>query len=350
MKKIPVSKPDLSGNELKYVTDCIESGWVSCRGPYVTKFEEAWAKYNGYKYGVSTSSGTTALLIALRAIGVGEGDEVIVPEFTMIATAWAVEYTRATPVFVDCDSNGLMTPEDAEEKITSKTKAIIPVNIYGNQCDYKGFKQLAHDYNLRIVEDAAESHGIKAEGDIACYSLFGNKIITSGEGGICLTNDKHLYEQMFHLKEMAYDDDHTFLHKKLGYNFRMTNMQAAVALAQVERIDELLAKRRQVSDWYDKELNSIESYLVQPLGSIVVWYYCILVENREGLLRHLEKNGVEARRFFKPMSMQPMYLGEYKRLRAHTLSETGIQLPTYPDMKKEDVKYVCNIIKEFYSQ
>src|SRR3990167_5516611 len=280
--RYPVSKPDLSGNELKYLTEAVESGWISSKGPKVEELESRFADYIGTRYAVAVSSGTTALTLALSALPIWEGDEVIVPDFTMIATAWAVSYLGATPVFVDCWRDLNIDVSLIERKITKNTKAILPVHIYGRPADMVAIRKLAHDYNLFVVEDCAEAHGATIEGqkvgswgDLGCFSLFANKIITSGEGGLVTTNDERLYRQVKHLSSMAFDDDHTFLHKKIGYNFRMTNMQAAVALAQLERIQELIEARKRVAGWYDECLDECLDGLLEtiprPEGS-VVWY------------------------------------------------------------------------------
>ena len=346
----PVAKPQLDGNELKYVTDCIKSGWISWRGKYADKFEEEHAKRHGYKYGVATTSGTTALTLAIATLNIGEGDEVIVPEFTMVASAWAVTYNRATPVFVDCDENLLIDIDKIEEKITDKTKAIMPVSIFGRYVDMDKINKIADKYNLKVVEDLALAHGLKASGDIACYALFANKILTSGEGGICLTNDKELAERLKYLKNMAFDPKHTFLHKELGFNFRLTNLQAAVALAQLERLDEFLAKRKQIEQWYNENLKDIKEIAIMP-ERILLWMYDVLAERKDELMEYLEENGIETRHFFKPMSRQPMYYDEnYKELKASWFAKRGLYLPTYVSLEEEDVKNICKVIKLFYNK
>lgn len=299
--KYPVSMPTLDGRELEYVTDTINAGWISSQGPYVQRFEEAFAQYNGIAHGVACSSGTAALTLALRALNIGPGDEVIVPEFTMIASAWAVTYTGATPVFVDCADDLNIDVARIEEKITPRTKAIMPVHVYGRRCDMDAIMDLAFQYNLRVVEDSAEAHGVRPVGDIACYSLFANKIITAGEGGICLTDDPKLAGQLAHLRAMAFTKDHSFLHKKLAYNFRMTAMQAAVALAQVERLDEILATRRELEKRYDEALADVPGITLMPPRD-VLWMYDLRAERREELRAHLAAASVETRLFFKPMS------------------------------------------------
>lgn len=346
--KYHVAKPCFNGNELKYVTDAVKSGFISWHGKYVKMFEQAHAKRHGYKYGVATTSGTTALTLAVAALNIGKGDEVIVPEFTMIATPWSVTYNNGTPKFVDCDGELTIDVEKIEEQITPKTKAIMPVWIFGREPDMKAIYKIAKDYNLKVIADMALAHGCHAQGDIACYALFGNKILTSGEGGICLTNDKKLAERMDYLRNMAFDPKHTFLHKELGFNFRFTSLQAAVALAQLEQLDDFLVGRKQVEKWYDQELKDIPEITLMPKRK-VVWVYDILAERKEELIDYLEKNGIETRHFFKPMSQQKMYFNpSYKDLFASQLSRKGLYLPTYVDLQYEDVKFISKKIKEFY--
>ncbi|MEV4969693.1 DegT/DnrJ/EryC1/StrS family aminotransferase [Streptomyces scopuliridis] len=344
----PVSKPWLGGRELEYVTDAVSDGWISSQGPYVRKFESEFAAYNGIAHGVACSSGTTALTLALRALGVGPGDEVIVPEFTMIATAWAVTYTGATPVFVDCGDDLNIDVSLIEEKITPRTKVIMPVHIYGRRCDMAAIMDLAHEYNLRVVEDSAEAHGVRPVADIACFSLFANKIITAGEGGICLTDDRHLADQMAHLRAMAFTKDHSFLHKKLAYNFRMTSMQAAVALAQTEQLDTILETRREIERRYDEGLSGIDGITLMPPRD-VLWMYDLRAERREELRDFLADEGIETRLFFKPMSRQPGYLHpDWPSLKASRFSEDGFYLPTHTGLTAEDQEFITDKVRKFY--
>ncbi|MET8681920.1 DegT/DnrJ/EryC1/StrS family aminotransferase [Streptomyces sp. NPDC004647] len=344
----PVSKPWLGGRELEYVTDAVSDGWISSQGPYVRKFESEFAEYNKIARGVACSSGTTALTLALRALGVGPGDEVIVPEFTMIASAWAVTYTGATPVFVDCGDDLNIDVTLIEEKITPRTKVILPVHIYGRRCDMDKIMDLAHEYNLRVVEDSAEAHGVRPVADIACFSLFANKIITAGEGGICLTNDPSLADQMAHLRAMAFTKDHSFLHKKLAYNFRMTSMQAAVALAQTEQLDAILETRREIERRYDEGLSGIDGITLMPPRD-VLWMYDLRAERREELRDFLADEGIETRLFFKPMSRQPGYLNpDWPSLNASRFSEDGLYLPTHTGLTAEDQESITGKIRKFY--
>ena len=346
--RYPVSRPALQGRELEYVTSAVARGWISSQGDYVPRFEQEFADYNGYARGVACSSGTAALTLALRALGIGPGDEVVVPEFTMIASAWAVTYTGATPVFADCLDDLTVDPAAIEEKITPRTRAIMPVHVYGRRCAMDAIMELAYEYNLRVVEDSAEAHGVRPVGDIACFSLYANKIITSGEGGICVTDDPRLADQMTHLRGMAFSADHSFLHKKVAYNFRMTNMQAAVALAQTERLDEILKARRDIEQIYDAALAGTPGLLPMPARD-VLWMYDVRAEGRDELRAHLTERGIETRLFFKPMSRQPGYLDPvWPTLRANEAAEDGFYLPTYVGISEADQHYIAGCVREFY--
>lgn len=259
----------------------------------------------------------------------------------MIATAWAVSYTGATPVFVDCGDDLLMG-ERYIEGMSTKVKAIITVPIYGRKeirpkiCDQQGFA-------IPVIEDMAEAHGIEPQGDIACYSFYGNKILTTGEGGMCLTDNKEWADEMRKLANMYFDEGRTMIHPKMGHNFRMTNIQAAIGVAQVMRLDEILARRKHIEKWYDENLP--ESVKMPPRE--VLWMYDIQTDHQEELKAHLEAQGIPSRYGFKPMSMQPQYLREYEHLNAYKWSKRILYLPTYTDMTEDDVKYVCKMVKSF---
>ena len=342
------SRPYLTGNEVAYVAEAIESGMISARGPYTARFEQAFARFTGTAHGVACSSGTAALTLALRALGIGPGDEVIVPEFTMVATAWAVTYVGATPVFADCTDDLTVDVALIEAKITPRTKAVIPVHVHGRRCDMDAIMRLGFEYNLRIVEDSAEAHGIAPVADVACFSLYANKIITAGEGGVCVTDDARLAAQMAHLRGMAISDDHSFLHSKLAYNFRMTSMQAAFALAQLEKIDEILALRATIEKRYDAGLRDIPALTLMPPRD-VLWMYDIRAERRTELCEYLSREGIETRLFFKPMSRQPMYLDpDWASLNAARFAADGLCLPTYTDLAEADQEYIITRIRHFY--
>ncbi|GAA3511493.1 dTDP-4-amino-4,6-dideoxygalactose transaminase [Streptosporangium album] len=347
--KYHVSKPYLTGRELQYLNEAVDSGWISSQGPFVGRFEEEFAQYNGFSYGVACSSGTTALTLALRALGVGPGDEVLVPEFTMVATAWAVSYTGAVPVFVDCADDLNIDVSLIEEKITPRTKAIMPVHVYGRRCDMDAIMNVAYEYNLRVVEDSAEAIGVRPVGDVACFSLYANKIITAGEGGVCVTDSERLARQMTHLRGMAFTKEHNFIHKKLAYNFRMTNMQAAVALAQLERIEEILDIRKRIESHYDQGLDGIDGITLMPPRD-VLWMYDIRAERREELREFLADSGIETRVFFQPMSRQPMYFDPgWTSLNAARYAADGLYLPTDPALSESDQDFVIGKIREFYA-
>lgn len=350
MVTIPVANLDLTGNEKRYLNEAFDSGILSFKGEFVKRFENLFSSKHYAKYGIACINGTSALTLALRAIGIREGDEVIVPEFTMIASAWAVNYAFAKPIFVDCDDNFLIDVEKIREKITNKTKVIMPVHIYGRQCNMKEIKKIAYEYNLRVIEDSCESHGLPLSGDIACFSLYGNKIISSGEGGICITNDEFFAKQLEHLRSMAFDEKHSFIHNKFAYNFRLSNLQAAIALAQTERLEEFLHKRTIIENWYDENLKDIPQIKILPKRNYV-WMYDILAENRDKLMTYLLTKGIETRRFFEPMSAQNMYRTEdYKKLKAYEFSKKGLYLPTYINLCEREIKYIVNQIKKFYEK
>ncbi|KKM16310.1 hypothetical protein LCGC14_1687160, partial [marine sediment metagenome] len=241
---IPVAEPILGEEELKNVIEAIKTGWISSKGKFITEFENGFARYCGVKFGVTTSNGTAALHLALKALGIKEGDEIIIPDLTFVATASTVKYCNAKPVLVDIHPNyWCIHPEKIEEMITSKTKAIIPVHLYGNSCDMDPIMHIAREHDLYVIEDAAEAHGGKYKGkmlgsfgDISCFSFYANKTITTGEGGMCLTNDKDLAEKMINLRDHGMNKEKRYWHDIIGYNYRMTNLQAAVGVAQLAKL------------------------------------------------------------------------------------------------------------------
>lgn len=340
-----VSKPSITSLEKKYVNEALAGGNIGY-GEFLTRFENEWASWNQYKHGVAVSSGTAALFLALKALGVGPGDEVIVPEFTMVSSAWAVTYTGATPVFVDCDDTLNMPVGDVIQKITPRTKVIMPVHVYGRKFNTKGINIIATQKGIKVVEDMAEGHGILPEGDIACYSFMANKIISTGEGGMCITTRKDYADEIRRLSTLYFDKERSLIHEKVGYNFKMTNIQAAIGLAQVERIDEILDKRWQIESWYDKAIPDE----LKMTRRDVLWMYDVKVgPNRNKIKAMLAERDIESRYFFKPMSMQPMYYKTGSRfLNAYKQSCQGLYLPTFTDMKKNDVNLVAKNLIEVY--
>lgn len=338
-----IGNPSITKAEKDNVIRAIERGDIS-QGDYINRFEEDWAHLNWREFGVSCNSGTSALQLALLALGIGEGDEVIVPEFTMAACAFSVTSVGAKPVFVDCLDD--LTMDASKIRITDKTKAIMVVPIYGRPVNQEVY-DLAKKYRVKVVEDFAEGHGIKPKGDITCYSFQANKIITTGEGGMCTTDNGMYYNEMRKFSSLYFDEKRTMLHEKVAYNFRMTNLQAAIGVAQCKRFKELRDKRIKLASWYDELLP--EKYLMPKRE--VVWVYDIQTNEQEKLKRFLEGKDIETRYGFKPMSMQTPYKEEnskaYENLNAYKWSKRILYLPTYYNMSYFDVKNVCQAIQLF---
>ena len=361
---IPVSSPLFAGNELKYLTHCIKSGWVSCLGGYVTKFEEKFAAYCGVKYGVSVSSGTTALHLALAALGIGKGDEVILPAFTMVSTANAVAYQGARPVLVDSQRDTFnLDPDKIEEKITKRTKAIIAVHIYGHPADMDRIMKIAHGHKLSVVEDAAEAHGAEYKGrkagsigDIGVFSFYGNKIITTGEGGMLVSNNKRLKERAEYLRDLAFSAERHFWHKELGFNYRMSNLQSAVGLAQLERIEDLIAIKRGNAKLYCRYLRDVPGITLPKEAASarsVYWMFWVLLEDdfgvsKDELRKRLARRGIETRNFFIPMHLQPVYAKKCKGRFpiSEELCRKGLYLPSGFNLKEKDIRFIAQSIKE----
>ncbi|MDI6826374.1 MAG: DegT/DnrJ/EryC1/StrS family aminotransferase [Candidatus Aenigmarchaeota archaeon] len=361
--KIPIASPKLGKKELNYVMDCIKSSWISSRSNYVTEFEEKFSEYCGVRYGITTSSGTTALHLAMASLGIKKGDEVIIPTLTMIATANAVTYTGAKPILVDSEPDYWNIDTDKiQERITDRTKAIVVVHIYGHPVDIDPILDIAEDKELFIVEDAAEAYGAEYKkrrvggiGDIGCFSFYANKIITTGEGGMLVTDDEKIAERAKILRDHAFSENNRFWHQSLGFSYRMSALQAAVGLAQLEKIDELVEIRRRNAVLYNKLLKSVQG-LTLPTeakwAKDVYWMYSVLVEkdfgsSRDSLMNRLEKAGIETRSFFIPIHKQPIYAKYYKKQKfpvADELSKKGINLPSGSTLKKEEIKYVCESI------
>lgn len=357
----PVYKPYLCGNEKKYINQCLDSGWISSQGEYIEKFEEAFANYLGVEYALSCSNGTTALHLALLALGVTVGDEVILPSLTYVATANSVSYVGATPVFVDSESRYFqIDSEKIEEKITSKTKAIIVVHLYGHSVEIEKIAHIAEKHGLYLIEDCAEAIGTKFNdqyvgtfGDISTYSFFGNKTITTGEGGMVVTNDKNLSGRIFKLKGQGVSQTTKYFHDVIGYNYRMTNICCAIGLAQLENIEDILNKKIKIANLYKEFLKGTEEIFFheeQENTLHTYWLVSVLVKDpskRDGLMTYLLENGVDSRPFFIPMHQLPIHKRELILPIAEALSLQGINLPSYPELTVSDVFYITSKIKEF---
>lgn len=363
--KYPVYEPILNGNEKKYVLDCLDSSWISSKGKYVEQFETEFAKYIGVKNATTVSNGTVALHLALLALGIGEGDEVIVPTLTYIASVNAIKYVGATPVFVDSiASTWQMDPVDVEKKITTKTRAIMVVHLYGHPCDMDSIVKIANKNDVFIIEDCAEALGSKYKnqyvgsfGDIATFSFYGNKTITTGEGGMVVTNDDTLHDRAVHYKGQGLAKHRQYWHDVIGYNFRMTNICAAIGLAQLEKIEEVLSKKYQIAKWYEEKLMPLKEITFHKEAEDVYhsyWMCSILIDKsncRDDLRTYLSDNGIDTRPLFYPVHTMPMYSDKYqKHQNAEDLGWKGINLPSYPELKEEDITFIANIIAKFFNE
>lgn len=371
-KFIPVCEPYLAGNELEYVTDAISTGWISSSGTYVNRFEEEFAKYCDCKYAVSVCNGTIALHLALLSLDIGIGDEVIIPSFTMIASAFAVCYTGAKPVFVDADKDTFnIDVTKIEKKITSRTKAIMPVHIFGKICDMDAITALAKKYNLYIIEDAAEAHGATYRGkkagsfsDVAAFSFFANKNITTGEGGMIVTNNEDIAQKAKYFKNVCFpiNGPRNYSHDDIGYNYRMSNVVAAIGLAQVEKADDYRAMRIRNNELYRKYLEGVPGIIFQSLpeeGCIdVCWMNTIVLDpekfghTKDETVTFLKSQNIDTRLLFKSMSRQKSLAdfgcdcsGEY--IVTDWLNENGFYLPSASNLDEETIKNICRVIKEF---
>lgn len=356
---IHVCEPSLSDLEKKYVYEAMEKNWLSSIAPPVHMFEEAFAERWGTKHAVAVNSGGSALFLALWTLGIRKGDEVLVPAFTMIASAGAVTQCGATPVFIDSEpGTGNIDVSLIEEHITTKTRAIMPVHIYGHPCDMDPIRQLAKDYGLSLVEDAAESHGalykgkqVGTHGDAACFSFYANKIITSGEGGMIITDDDKLAHQIRHTRAYDFDEARHFWHKRLAWNFRMSALEAAVGRAQLERLDELIAARLENAAYYTEHLTGLVEFLEKKdYAEPVCWMFGIMVrdrQERDGLMAYLDANGVETRTFFLPLHQQPVYKSSISLPVSEDLGRRGLYLPSSSHLTQQEREIVVGHVRDY---
>jgi perosamine synthetase len=366
---IPVCEPTLNGNEAEYVLDCIESNWISSAGKYIPRFEEDFAEACGTRYGVACVNGTVALHLALATLGIGPGDEVILPTFTMIATINAVTYTGATPVLVDSEPvTWNMDLNQVADKITSRTRVVMPVHTYGHPVDMDPLLELAERHGLYIIEDAAEAHGAEYKGRRAgslghagCFSFYANKVITTGEGGMITTDDPDIAQLASHLRDHAFSDERHFWHKYLGFNYRMTNLQAAVGLAQMEQMESFVRARRANAARYTAALQSIPGIVTPPeadWAKSVFWMYSILVEDEFGMTRdqlraYLAEHGIETRTFFIPMHLQPIYYQAFQGQRypiSEMLCQRGFYLPSASSLTPREIDYITEMVRQAHKQ
>lgn len=373
---IPVNEPWLGERDVEYVTECVRTGWVSSSGRFIEEFEQQWAAYCGKRYGVAVSNGTVALQAAVAALGLKPGDEVIIPTFTIVSCALSVIYNCCVPVLVDSDpSTWCMDVQQVEDKITPKTKAIMPVHIYGHPVDMDPLLELADKEGLAIIEDAAEAHGAEylsgrdtlypewrrcgSLGTLSCFSFYANKLITTGEGGMVITDDLYLAEKLRSLRNLCFIPDKRFYHEKMGFNFRLTNLQAALGLAQLERIGQIIERKRWIGREYTrrlKDISCLQLSIEEPWARSVYWMYGVVLSedlgiDASGFSKLLTAKGIETRPFFLGMHEQPAFLARGLFPNEHypvaeRISRQGLYLPSGLTLTEPQIDYICSIIHE----
>lgn len=368
MDFIPVNEPLLNGNEKKYLCECIDTGWISSEGPFVIEFEERFCTTVGRKYGIAVSNGTAALEIAVQALGIGEGDEVIMPTFTIISCAMAVTKVGAIPVLIDSDLDTWnMKADEIETKITPRTKAIMVVHTYGLPVDMDKILAIAQKYNLKIIEDAAEMHGQSYRGktcgsfgNISIFSFYPNKHITTGEGGMIVVDDKMLAERCRYLRNLCFRKDARYVHDEISSNYRFTNLQAAVGLAQLERLDEFVNRKREMGKFYTENLSDLKGLILPKertsYADNIYWVYGILFNddikiNNRDMQKMLAEEGIGSRTFFWCMHEQPVYqsrglfVGE-RYENAEYLARKGFYIPSGLALTRDQMEKVVYKIKK----
>ena len=376
---IPVNEPLLGDREVELVLECLRSGWISSAGGFIESFEQGWADYCGRRYGIAVSNGTAALQVALACAGLKPGDEVILPSFTIISCALAVIYNGGVPVLVDADARTLcMDVEQVKKKISDRTRAIMPVHIYGHPVDMDPLTDLAKEHNLAVVEDAAEAHGAEylsgrntsapawrrcgSFGDMSCFSFYANKLVSTGEGGMVLTDDPELAERARSFRNLCFQPDRRFYHEEMGFNFRLTNLQAALGVAQLERIDQIVARKRSMGQTYNlllKDVDRLQLPAEEPWAKNVYWMYGVVLLDKAGmeaskLAQRLKERGVETRPFFAGMHEQPvfkkrgLFINENYPV-TERLARRGLYLPSGLALTEQQMRNVCQAVHEVLS-
>jgi perosamine synthetase len=362
---IPVNEPLVGESENKYVMECLQTGWISSEGHFIHDFEQRWAAYCGMTDAVAVSNGTVALEIAMACLELQPGDEVILPSFTIISCAQAVTMCGLKPVLVDSDPRTwCMDVSQVEAKITPRTRAIMPVHIYGHPVDMDPITELARKHNLIIIEDAAEAHGAEYKGrktgglgDLGCFSFYANKIITTGEGGMVLTRDAALAERLRGLRNLCFRKERRFYHTELGHNYRLTNLQAAIGLAQLERIEDSLTKKRWMGSAYSERLKNLSGLQLpceEPWATNVYWMYGVVLDETTGMdavefASRLAAAGVMTRPFFLGMHEQPVFLDmglfhdEHYPV-AERIARQGLYLPSGMTLTESQLDQVCEAV------
>lgn len=367
--KVPQLKPWIGKDEYKAIKACFDANWIT-EGPKSQEFSEKLLQLIGAKYGVFAPNGTLALYLGLRALGIGPGDEVLVPDFTFIASANAVEMTGATPVFVDVNRENFQVDISTADKLVAKnTKAIMPVHIYGTACDMDPITAFAKKHKISIIEDAAESVGVKYKGkhtgtfgEVGCFSFFADKTITTGEGAYVVTNDENTYDNLLFLRNQGRKNRGSFIHPKIGYNFRMTDIQNAVGLVQLAKLEEIKERKTKKLKLYQdllKGFDQITFFKPEENSNFIPFRVCILIERAHELMEYMKDKDIEPRTFFYPLHKQPCYEHlNSSRPKFHKYEdsnfpnavygfENGICLPVFPELKESQIKYICSTIKDF---
>lgn len=364
MDFIPVNEPLLNGNEKRYLCECIDSGWISSEGPFVKTFEEKMSMKVGRKYGIAVSNGTAALEVAVQALGIGKGDEVIMPTFTIISCAMAVTKLGAVPILVDSDiQTWNMNVEEIEAKITDKTKAIMIVHLYGLPVKVDKVLEIAKQYNLKVIEDSAEMHGqmyngipCGSFGDISTFSFYPNKLITTGEGGMLVTDDEELAERCRLLRNLCFRKDVRYIHDEISDNYRFTNLQAAVGLAQLERLDEFVERKRAIGQYYTQRFCDVDGINIPvqqtEYADNIYWVYGLVLQqdisvDNKTMQKLLAEEGIGSRTFFWCTHEQPVYQntgmfngGSYPN--AEYLARKGFYIPSGLALTHEQMEEVAS--------
>ena len=367
-KFIPVYQPYIQEEESKFLQDCLNTGWISSKGKYIDLFEKSFAKYLNAKYALTTSNGTVALHLALATIGIKEGDEVLVPNLTFAASVNSIIYTGATPVLIDCDPDTFNIDTNLiENKITSKTKAIMVVHLYGLPVNMNLIKSIADKHNLIIIEDSAESFGSEFKGKkvgtfgrLSTFSFYGNKTITTGEGGMVIFKNKKDYEKAKILRDHGMNPNKTYWHEFLGFNYRMTNLQASVGYAQLKKSNLIIEKKINLAQNYIHRLKKIDGIKFQKetdFNKNTYWLVTIIVEenkfgaSRDSLRSFLNKNNIDSRPVFFPINLMPPYkkynIGSFPN--SLFVSKNGLSLPSYPSLSIDEIKRICDLIIAYHN-
>ena len=368
-KKIPVFDFKLGDKEKEYVNDCLETSFIA-QGSYVKDFEKKFSKFVNCEYGITTTSGTTALHLACKTLGIGEGDQVLVSSSTNMASAFSVDYCGAIPFPIDIKKETWqMDVTKIEEKINEKTKAIMAVHLFGHPVDMDPVLKISKKYNLKIIEDCAEAHGVEYKGkkvgsigDIGAFSFYANKNITSGEGGMIVTNSERLAEKARSLKSLGYGKINKFMHENIGFNYRLPNISAAIGLAQLEKIEKIFDEKKRIYERYTKNLQNIKGINIPKIEKwvtrYIMWVYNIYLDknfptSRDNLVKKLQEKNIETRNAFVPINKQIVLIKKYALFQenecpnANFIMQNGFYLPSGNTLTNEDIDYICDEIKKF---